>query len=383
MPEKWVENPRTGRPILEGGPTHRTLRASGVHSFSAAPAPHHGRYYAVPHATTLKGVSARRASVRSLASELAGARKREKTRPRRRYLTKTLSRLRKNVGQGRGSALRGWSAVKPITQEERRAVYNKCGAKCFLAAPIKTKTGRMVLKFPICGIHSCTPDPRGILAAQVRAKGRATRFRRSGQPATAAAYAKIGQHAASLRTGGQEDDLDLDDEDGMIMMGGAAHKTKRRRRTHSPSRSRSRSKSRSRSGRSPARSKSRSRSGRHGNVWTDAVQAARAELGIRGFVALRRDSALYKRAMQIKESRMGGSTANTRPYQRRTGSPQSLARRGASYALILATLQTEAPYWSRSAAVKWIDDSEAFGDLTPNSAQQLRLIAAQTRFQGE
>ena len=46
----------------------------------------------------------------------------------------------------------------------------------------------------------------------------------------------------------------------------------------------------------------RSRSGskkRKGNAWTDAVGQARKELGITGFMAVKKGSPLYKRAKEI------------------------------------------------------------------------------------
>lgn len=201
MVQKWVYNPETGRAILEGGATHKRLRASGTRSFATAPAPKHGRYYRVPHVgrtSKSRSKSHRSPSSRSVSGEIAAAEHRKQPP----YMRKKLATLKRHVGQGRGSAQRGWSAVKPKTQGERREMYARCGQKCFLAAPIRLSNGQLVHKFPICRVGTCQVDQRGVLAAQSRAHGTATRMAHRGEAQVAAAYQGIGDRARSLRSGG-------------------------------------------------------------------------------------------------------------------------------------------------------------------------------------
>jgi hypothetical protein len=202
MSGRYVRNPKTGRAIAVGGKTHADLLAAGVRSFAPAAAPKKGRYYQAPRTIDMTEYNeiahGRRATPRGLAEEVAGARNRNGRALPVAYAAK-LRRLEANAGKGRGSALRGWSAVKPRTQGQRRALFAKCGQKCFLARPIETKTGKTLLKFPICGMNSCSPDPRGILAAQTRARGTATRLRNVGRGKEGDEYASIYANALLLR----------------------------------------------------------------------------------------------------------------------------------------------------------------------------------------
>ena len=54
-----------------------------------------------------------------------------------------------------------WRDIQPKNREERKEMYNRCGAKCF-GSPT-------TLGYPICSPSSCKPNPLGIDAARSRA----------------------------------------------------------------------------------------------------------------------------------------------------------------------------------------------------------------------
>lgn len=62
------------------------------------------------------------------------------------------------------SRTKGWRNSAPRSINPRRALYKRCGSRCFLM-PGK-------LKYPICSktSRSCKPDCRGLLASIIRAK---------------------------------------------------------------------------------------------------------------------------------------------------------------------------------------------------------------------
>jgi hypothetical protein len=70
----------------------------------------------------------------------------------------------------------GWKEDAPHTQTERHKLYDACGQKCFLMAPVASRTrAKSILKFPICrkcsaSSCSCAIDPRGVEAAYRRAR---------------------------------------------------------------------------------------------------------------------------------------------------------------------------------------------------------------------
>lgn len=74
-------------------------------------------------------------------------------------------RRRKHHAAARST--RGWHSVAPKTREERRSLYDRCGAKAFLM-PNKSNHGKS--KFPIMPKHgACSVDCRGLRAALTRA----------------------------------------------------------------------------------------------------------------------------------------------------------------------------------------------------------------------
>lgn len=83
-------------------------------------------------------------------------------------LKKSLKKLKKShiksikkSYEGRGSATRGWSDMKPKSRSSRREMLSKCGKSCFLEPN--------ELKYPICPNKSCSPSCKGIVSANVRA----------------------------------------------------------------------------------------------------------------------------------------------------------------------------------------------------------------------
>ena len=54
-----------------------------------------------------------------------------------------------------------WRDLQPSTMQERRNIYNRCGASCFGSADN--------LGYPICSPSSCKPNPLGVEAARSRA----------------------------------------------------------------------------------------------------------------------------------------------------------------------------------------------------------------------
>jgi len=62
---------------------------------------------------------------------------------------------------------RGWRSVAPHLRSEKEALYERCGAKAFLA-PNKRDPGKS--KFPVMAKHGpCEVDCRGLRAAKSRA----------------------------------------------------------------------------------------------------------------------------------------------------------------------------------------------------------------------
>lgn len=63
----------------------------------------------------------------------------------------------------------GWHTIQPQTQKERNVMWTKCGQKCFLVPPQKTKNG-WKYRYPVCPKGSCQVSTQGLAAANRRAR---------------------------------------------------------------------------------------------------------------------------------------------------------------------------------------------------------------------
>lgn len=131
-----------------------------------------------------------------------------KTRPRAALMEKIAKTL-EHQGDKRGSATRGWSALKPTGQSTERAqLWHKCGQRCFLGQPHRDARGQMIYPYPICSrctsnkTCSCAIESRGVEAAYRRAKSVAARFRNRGDATRAKYHEAIANKANALRRGG-------------------------------------------------------------------------------------------------------------------------------------------------------------------------------------
>jgi len=171
----WLRNPDTGRNILKGGRTYNRLKNQGidVNSFSRvrnrwtkqrkrSTSP---RKRKVKTRKTTRRKSARATRGRPLTQTLKDVPKERKAT--REKLKQQLSHTR----EGRGIRTRGWAAAAPQRGKERRELYEKCGAKCFLE-PNPEDPGKS--GFPICAAlrenQGCKVDCRGVTSAFVRAR---------------------------------------------------------------------------------------------------------------------------------------------------------------------------------------------------------------------
>lgn len=78
---------------------------------------------------------------------------------------KLLSKLKKNVEEGRGAKTRGWRVISPQKGFQRHELKDKCGKKCFLEPENE--------KYPICPRYDinkkCQVSCRGLASAKLRA----------------------------------------------------------------------------------------------------------------------------------------------------------------------------------------------------------------------
>jgi len=110
--KKYVKNPLTGRMILRNGPTYCRLREERKHEQRIS---HRARHHYNSNANRRTALSVR--------------------------------------------------AIVPKGVEARRRMYYQCGPKCFGARVERTKTGKLLLKYPLCAKGTCRIDPRLVLAA--------------------------------------------------------------------------------------------------------------------------------------------------------------------------------------------------------------------------
>lgn len=68
-----------------------------------------------------------------------------------------------------------WKAIKPLSRDDRRELYQQCGQECFMEKPYyKPGTNQVIYPFPICarcvsGKCSCRIEKLGVRAALDRA----------------------------------------------------------------------------------------------------------------------------------------------------------------------------------------------------------------------
>jgi hypothetical protein len=164
MPAKRVINPATGRPILVGGPVHKSLLAAGYKGLAQAPSLQratHGVAGQLTQERLARMKALPLASPRSIKSLLG-----TKQPP---HLHRNLLKLAEAQarGEGRGVRTRGWSAMEPKRGRERHAMKATCGDACFLQPANEG--------FPICRKLSmtggkCKVDCKGLQTAYVRAR---------------------------------------------------------------------------------------------------------------------------------------------------------------------------------------------------------------------
>jgi len=104
----YVINPRTGRRIKVGGPTHKALKS----------------------------------------------------------LPKTRKSKRKSIIKRSGSRTRGWASMSPQRGSERHSLMKKCGKKCFLSP---ANEGFPVCSASRMG-QGCKYNCKGIMSAKIRAR---------------------------------------------------------------------------------------------------------------------------------------------------------------------------------------------------------------------
>ena len=160
-----VTNPLTDREIVIGGPTHRKLETLGykfnkrTNKFDFKGKAKQESKPTAKNIRDIKGLSI--AKPGPLEEDLKNI---SHSRP---ALRQHVKHLIKNQHDGRGSATRGWSAIKPQHGKERHELKKECGDKCFL----KPETEQ----FPICpkltsSDFKCKIDRRGLQSAYNRAR---------------------------------------------------------------------------------------------------------------------------------------------------------------------------------------------------------------------